>query len=661
MSGKRNVEAEDLFHLKSVVDPQVAPDGKKCLFVVTEIDQEQDRYNSNIYCATIDQKSDPVQWTFGRNRNFFPRWSPDGRSIVFLSNRSGNNQIFIIPKSGGEARQLTFHPNGAGNPVWSPDGSRIAFEMALGPENSLQEREDGNAKSKKVVPLEVEKMKYKFEGKGLRDGTYNHIVLIDIASGEMRQLTHGEHDYQLQDWSPDGKYIAVSSDLSDDPDFSFVQDILLYPLDSNEPVNITNRRGIFSKAAWSPNGEKIAIIGHENQFEFATFSKIWMYDVPNDALSCLTADWDVTIGDYGRGDIQQGTVAPGILWCEDNESFYFIATDRGSTHVYRGTVAGKVVPVLSGRRHVYGLSTGGRSDRAVAAISEPAFPGDLFRLDLAAGMLAPITQVNKELMEQVELTDVQPVQFQSRDDWELNGWIMKPAAGQEGHRFPLIVYIHGGPHSMYSDTYFHEFQSLVSKGFAVLYINPRGSLGYGQTFANAVRGDNGGKDYEDIMDAVNYALDQFDDIDPNRLGVTGGSYGGFLTNWIIGHTNRFKAAVTQRPISNWISMYGVSDEGYYLLETQLQVGLQNFEELWRNSPLAYVDQMETPLLILHGEQDLRCPIEQSEQLFIALKRQRKTVKFIRFPESNHDVSKSGKPSLRIRHYEYISDWFAQYL
>ncbi|MDT3424974.1 dipeptidyl aminopeptidase/acylaminoacyl peptidase [Paenibacillus forsythiae] len=661
MSGKRKVQAEDLYRLKSVVDPQVAPDGKKCLFVITEIDHENDTFSSNIYFTEIDQKSEPVQWTFGKHRNFSPRWSPDGQSIAFISGRSGKNQIFMINTSGGEAQQLTFHPNGASSPVWSPDGTRIAFQMALGQEDSLQGREDKKPKQEKLVPLEVERMKYKFEGKGLWDGRYNHIAVVDIASGKKVQLTNGEHDYQLLSWSPDGKYIAMAADLSDDPDFSFVQDILLYHLDTKEVINLTNRRGIFSSAVWSPDGERIAIIGHEKECEYATFSKIWMFDISEKKLTCLTAGLDINIGDYGLGDLQQDIVRPGILWCEDSRSFYFAATNRGSILVYRGTVEGQIESVLSGRQHVYGLSTGGKSERAVVALSKPAVPGELFVLDTGTGKLDQITHVNGAFMEQVELTDAEPIQLPSRDGWELNGWIMKPAAVHEGHKVPLIVEIHGGPHSMYSNTYYHEFQTHVAKGYALLFINPRGSLGYGQQFANAVRGDNGGKDYEDIMDAVDYALDRYDCIDPDRLGVTGGSYGGFMTSWIIGHTNRFKAAVAQRPITNWISQHGVSDEGYYLIETQLKGSLQNVDELWKRSPLAFADQIETPLLLLHGEQDLRCPIEQSEQLFIALRRQRKTVRFVRFPESDHSYWRSGKPSLRISHLTYITGWFDQYL
>ncbi|AJY76784.1 alpha/beta hydrolase family protein [Paenibacillus beijingensis] len=662
MLGKRKVQAEDLYKLKSIVDPQVAPDGKQCLFVVTEIYPDKDTYRSNIYWTTIGQMIEPLPWTFGDNRNFSPRWSPDGQSVCFISDRSGTNQLFIINSNGGEARQLTFHPNGAGNPVWSPDGTRIAFQIALGQGESLQEREDRKRKQMRSVPIEVDRMKYKLDGTGLWEGRYTHIAVLEIASGDIVQMTNGKHDYQLLGWSPNGQHLTIAADLSDDPDFSFIQDILLYHLETKTFTNLTRRRGIFSSAAWSPDGKKITIIGHEKEYEeYATFNKIWMYEVAEKKLACLTADWDITVGDSGFGDIQQGVVKPGILWCEDSRSFYFTATNRGSVLVYRGTVEGHIDPVLSGRQHVYGLSMGGKSDRAVVAVSKPAFPGELFVLDTGTGKLEQITRMNETFMEQVELADAEPIQFSSRDGWELNGWIMKPAACQEGQKVPLIVEIHGGPHLLFSDTYLHQFQTLASKGYAVLYMNPRGSIGYGQQFADAVRGDYGGKDYEDILDAVDYALDRYNFIDPARLGVTGDSYGGYMTNWAIGHTNRFKAAVAVGSISNWISEYGVSDLGYYLIETHMKASLQDVELLWEKSPLAYADRIETPLLILHGEHDLRCTIEQAEQMFIALKRQRKTVKLVRFPESDHYYPEHGRPSLRIKHLHYISGWFDQYL
>lgn len=238
---------------------------------------------------------------------------------------------------------------------------------------------------------------------------------------------------------------------------------------------------------------------------------------------------------------------------------------------------------------------------------------------------------------------------------------MKPSQFKDGEKYPLIVEIHGGPHTMYANTFFHEMQLLAAQGYGVLYVNPRGSHGYSQTFVDAVRGDYGGGDYEDIMAGLDEVLREHFWIDAERLGVTGGSYGGFMTNWIVGHTNRFKAAVTQRSISNWISFFGVSDIGYYFTPWQIGADMTDPEKLWHHSPLKYAKNIETPLLILHSELDFRCPIEQAEQLFITLKSMGKETSFVRFPDNNHNLSRTGTPSLRIERLTQIITWFKNYL
>ncbi|KAB2337160.1 S9 family peptidase [Cytobacillus depressus] len=662
MKEKRTIKPEDLFKLKSVSDPHLAANGKDCIFVETKMLEKENKYCSNLFYINVQEKNQPVQWTFGENRNYSPRWSSDGTKLAFVSDREGKGQIYVMDTNGGEARQLTKCPNGATNPVWSPDGRKIAFNVALKHDETLTQTEKQEKKEDKLlVPLEVEKMKYKSDASGFWDGKYNQIGIVQVESGEVELLTSGKHDFQLQSWSPNGNKIAVTADLSEDKDISFISDVFLIDTETKDYENITNGIGSFGHVTWSPDGKNLGMFGHEQEFKNATLSKIWLYNVEVKNLTCLTADSDLLVGDYAIGDFQQGAVSPGILWGEDNHRFYFLATDHGNTVVYYGSLDGELYPAHLDRQHIYGLSTGGKIDRAVVAISKPTNPGELYLLSVTTGELEQLTNVNEEVLNEVTLAEPETIQFQSSDDWDLHGWIMKPVNFKEGEKYPLILEIHGGPHAMYANTYFHEFQCLAAEGYAILYINPRGSHGYGQAFVDAVRGDYGGKDYEDIMDAVDYALANYDFIEKDRLGVTGGSYGGFMTNWIIGHTNRFKAAVTQRSISNWISFYGVSDIGYYFTDWQIQSDLNDITTLWKHSPLAYVDQMETPLLILHSEKDYRCPIEQAEQLFIALKHRGKATKFIRFPEANHELSRSGKPNLRMKRLNYIIEWFKEYL
>src|SRR5699024_5965425 len=250
--------------------------------------------------------------------------------------------------------------------------------------------------------------------------------------------------------------------------------------------------------------------------------------------------------------------------------------------------------------------------------------------------LTRLTDANREFLDDVQLSEPETLTFKADDGWDIQGWLLRPYGFEEDKQYPFILEVHGGPHAMYGQTFFHEMQLLAAKGYVVLYTNPRGSHGYGQEFVNACREDYGGKDYSDLMRAVDFVLEEYDFIDEDRLGVTGGSYGGFMTNWIVGHTHRFKAAVTQRCISNWLSFYGVSDLGYFFTIWELGKNLLGDRaDLWDFSPLRYAENIETPLLIVHGEKDFRCPIEQGEQMFVTLKHLRKEVEFVRFPDANH--------------------------
>jgi dipeptidyl aminopeptidase/acylaminoacyl peptidase len=661
---KRGIEAKDLFELKSVANPQLSPDGKKFLYVETSIDQDKHSYISNLFMKALAENTPATQWTFGKHRNHSPKWSPAGDRIAFISNRTGSNQIFVMSEKGGEAMQLTFFENGVGNFIWSPNGEKIAFSISLKPDHTIQsvpkQEMKKEEKDKELTALVVEEMKYKSDGEGFWKGTYKQIATLDVKTGELDQLTSGKSDCYLQSWSPDGKYIAVTGDLNEDRDDSFLMDLFLLDVETKELNKKTNSDGYFGNVTWSPNGRYLAMAGSNREFENATLSRIWIYDLGTDNYSCLTAEWDVMIGDNTIGDFQQGAVNPGVLWAKDNHHFYFQATDHGNTGLYYGNLDGEIYPALLEDQHVYGVAFDGE-DQAVVAISKPTEPSDLYSLKITTGEIEKLTSVNEKALEEITLSPVESFYFESEGGLSVQGWLMYPANFNPEEKYPLILEVHGGPHAMYGNSYMHEFQMLAGQGNAVLFTNPRGSHGYGQEFVNAVRGDYGGNDYNDLMNAVDFALETFSFIDRERLGVTGGSYGGFMTNWMVGHTDRFKAAVTQRSISNWISFYGVSDIGYYFTEWQIQSDLNDIEKLWKHSPLAYVNQIKTPLLILHGEKDYRCPIEQAEQLFIALKRQKKETKFLRFPEANHELSRSGNPKLRLERLNAIKDWFNQYL
>lgn len=662
MTFKQGIKPEDLYELKSVADPQVSPDGTEVVYIQTHIDEKKKDYVSNLFYINLDDKK-PQQWTFGEDKTHSPVWSPDGSQIAFVSSRNGKPQIYVLSKSGGEAKQVTNCKNGATSPTWSPCGEKIAFSIKLGKDENIEDKAENNQKKdKELKPLEIEKMKHKSDAAGFLDmEQFSQIAIVHLASGELELLTEGKHNLQLGTWSPNGKYLSYIADLTEDLDFSFISDIYLLDLETKHGRKLTEGSGVFYQTSWSPNSRFIAYVGSEREFENATQPKLWIYDLDNNNTTSVTSEFDAPVGDFAIGDFLQGVVPPRVQWLEDNNSFYFQLTDHGNTSIYFGNLSGELYPAIHDDQYVYGFSLDSKNDRAVVAISTTTNPGDLFYVNLNTGEKEQLTTVNEEFLKTRALSVPEAIEFEGADGWKVNGWMMKPIGYEEGEKYPLILEIHGGPHAMYANSYFNEFQILAAQGFAVLYTNPRGSHGYGQKFVDAVRGDYGGNDYNDLMAAVDYALEQYDFIDQKRLGVTGGSYGGFMTNWIIGQTNRFKAAVTQRCISNWISFYGVSDIGYYFTDWQIQGGLNDIEKLWKHSPLKYVDNVETPLLILHSEKDYRCPIEQAEQLFIALKHRKKETKFVRFPEANHELSRSGKPTLRINRLEYIRDWFVDYL
>ncbi|MEK3887433.1 S9 family peptidase [Bacillus sp. FSL K6-3431] len=657
---KNGIRPEDLYELRSVVDPRLSPDGTEAVYIQTHINKGENDYISNLFYINIQEKT-PVQWTFGNHKTSSPVWSPDGSMLAFISTRVGKPQIYVLQKGGGEARQVTKCKNGVSMPVWSPCGRKLAFSVEVGKGETIDDVET-KKEANELKPIVIDKMKHKSDAAGFVDmDKFLQIAIVNLETEVFEQITVGEHHHQLDSWSPDGRYIAYTADLSQDTDFSFVSDIYLHEVKTKQTCKLTDSTGMFYQTSWAPNSRYLAFVGSEKEYENATHAKLFVYDLEKDIRTCMTSDFDAPVGDFVVGDFLQGVTTPKVQWLEDSRSFYFQVTDQGNTSIYFGNLSGELYPAINDNQYIYGFSLDPKNDKAVVCISNPIEPGDLYFVTLSTGEKQRLTKVNEKLLKIKELSVPEAIQFEGADGWGISGWIMKPIGFEEGKKYPLILEIHGGPHAMFANTYFNEFQILAAEGFAVLYVNPRGSHGYSQTFVDAVRGDYGGNDYRDLMAAVDYVLEEFVFIDRDRLGVTGGSYGGFMTNWIIGHTKRFKAAVTQRSISNWISFRGVSDIGYYFTDWQIHADLSDIEKLWSHSPLKYVGNIETPLLILHGEKDFRCPIEQAEQLFIALKHHKKETKFVRFPESNHELSRSGKPTLRINRLDYIRDWFLTYV
>lgn len=663
---KRAIRTEDLTLLETYSDPQFSPDGKSFSFVSTEINDENE-YESHLYSQSF-KENNLRQWTFGDSSDSNPRFSPDGSKLVFQSNRSGLSQLWLLHTDGGEAKQITFFKYGASNPTWTKDGKSIIFNASLNKNDDVtnqkeqtkearQKEQDKNNKK----PIIINELKHKSDSGGFIDEKKNQLVKFDINTDKFTQLTNSDKNHGFEDVSPNGNLLLYSANLNEDSDYENTNDLYLLDLATKENTKLTTEEGSYGNASFSPDGKGIACFGHDYKYSGATLNELYLIDLNTKKRKSLTDKLDMELGDAMISDSRLGQSTTGPIWSEDGQSLYFIATDSGATGLYQMNITGEFKEVYSNNNHIFGFSYNDQSGTFILAMSSPTNPGDFYLLDCDQ-KITQLTDSNRSLLDQVELIEPEELTVTAEDALEIQGWLMKPYDFKEEKKYPLVLNVHGGPHAMYGQSFFHEMQLLAAQGYVVLYTNPRGSHGYGQTFVDAVRTDYGGKDYTDLMSTVDYALENYKFIDQDRLVVTGGSYGGFMTNWIVGHTNRFKAAVTQRSITNWLSFYGVSDIGYFFTKWELGENLlDDPKKLWDFSPLKYANNIETPLLILHGEQDLRCPIEQGEQLFTTLKHQRKDVEFVRFPGATHELSRSGHPDMRMERLNHICRWFEKYL
>ncbi|MBK3495983.1 S9 family peptidase [Viridibacillus sp. YIM B01967] len=656
---KRLLKAEDLYALHSITNPQLSPNGEEAVFTRTYIDEEKNKYVAHLFHLDVESGA-VTQWTYGENRVSSPSWSADGKSVAFLSNRNEQNQIYIIATNGGEARQLTTLANGVSQFRWSPCGKNIWFSGRLKEGKKFTDLVEKEEKKKPTAYI-VDGMKYKADGKGLLpQGIYNQIGKIDVATGDVQLFSEGNHHYSLEAVSHDGGKLVMSVNRAENKDFDFSQQIILVDIETKEETTIFHEEGHYGDAYFSYDDRYIAFYGSDRKYKNASHGAVYIYDTEEQRYWNLTQDFDAPVGDAAVADHQQGATAPTVVWTEANDLYFQVST-MGDIRLYYATLDGAIYPASPEGEHVYGYDVERNGAFALLAISNPVLPGEIFKYDVTTGASEQVTHFNDDFVEEVELVQPEAISYKSSDSLDVYGWLMKPAQYEEGKKYPLIVEIHGGPHTMYANSFFHELQLLAAQGYGVLYVNPRGSHGYSQEFVDAVRSDYGGGDYEDVMAGIDAVLAEHSWIDKERLGVTGGSYGGFMTNWIVGHTNRFKAAVTQRSISNWISFFGVSDIGYYFTDWQMGTDMKDVEKLWQHSPLKYAENVETPLLILHSEKDFRCPIEQAEQLYITLKSMGKETQFVRFPDADHNLSRTGLPSLRIERLAQITGWFEKYL
>jgi len=646
----------DLTRIRFVSDPQISPDGRTVAFVVTTLSDESDEYLSNIWLVDTTG-SGPRRFTTGPRRDTAPRWSPDGTRLAFVSEREPGKkgQLYVMPAQGGEPTRLTDLRHGVGTPEWSPDGTRLAFAARVG---GAPEPETEEEKRKSRPPRIITTLKYKYNGEGFTYDRRPQIFTVSVDDGEPRQLTEGDYDHTDPVFSPDGRSIAFASARHDDRDHDDAGDIWLVPAAGGAPRRLTQTAGPATHPSFSPAGDTVAYLGRATINNFG--GNVRLFTVPVAAVestqkiapTSLTEDFDRSCSPLG--------VPP--LWSRDGDTLIISAEDQGTIgiHVARRD-GGPPRRLVSGHRVVTGYSAARDGSIAFTA-SDPTSPAELFVYAADEHGERQLTDLNREWKREVTLSAAERFHFE-RAGFTVDGWVMKPAGFDAAHRYPALLNIHGGPHAQYGYPFFDEFQVQAGAGYAVIYTNPRGSQGYGEAFTRAVVGDWGGGDVADVMAGLDEALRRFDWIDPERLGVLGGSYGGFMTSWIVGHSKRFRVACSERAVNYQPSMFGTSDIGFLFNQVELG-GIRPWDDLAKyleRSPLSYARDITTPLLIVHSEDDLRCPMEQAEQLFVALKILRRETMFVRFPDENHELTRSGKPRHRLERFRILLEWFAKYL
>ncbi len=673
---QRTLVAEDLYAVVVATDPQIAPDGERVAYVATGMDQSSYQYRRTIWIVP-SQGGAARQFTTGPN-DTQPRWSPDARALAFVrapaaevaphtaderARGVGKSQVWLLPADGGEPCQLTFAREGASAPVWSPDGATLLYTTELGEPDDPEAADAALGERKLPAVRIIDRLWYRLDGHGWNYERRTHFFTIPARGGEARQLTDGDWDDAAPAWSPDGKRIAFVSDRAPDRWRWPGSDVWVLELASGELRRLTDESLQCGAPAWSPDGQTLAFAAAPRR---RSGGHVDFWVVPSGGESAarrLTDDFVPTCADTCIDDLRAGHGPAYPFWSAEGHAVYFLASYRGATHLYMvHPQGGTPTAVTVGDRHVYAFSLDSARRTAALASSDPLTPGDVYALRLDQPTEPHrLTELSAALAAEVSLAAPEEYTFTGADGWAMHGWIMRPAQRSADQLTPAVLQIHGGPHAMYGWSFFYEFQLLAARGYTVVYTNPRGSTGYGRAFAEAVTNDWGGKDYGDLLAGLEAALSR-GGIDPERLGVAGGSYGGYMTNWMVGHTDRFKAAVTMRCVSNLATMFGTSDIGWDLTVDYFETTpWDNLEKLMAHSPITYVANIHTPLLILHSDNDLRCPIAEGEQMYAALKYLGREVRLVRFEGQTHDLSRNGHPRARVLRLRHIAGWFQRFM
>jgi dipeptidyl aminopeptidase/acylaminoacyl peptidase len=646
----RGVTAEDYFAFRFIADSSISPDGKQVAYTITTIDTAANRRVSSVWVVSANGGAEPRRLSAEGFSSNSPRWSPDGSRLAFLSGRNSAGsaeaprpQIWILPmEGGGEATQVSHLKNGISSIQWSPDGKRFVAVGRSGPSDAIP------ASGRKSDVRHYKTISYKFNDTGWYDDKRSHIWIVDAASGAETQVTSGD-DWNDTDpqWSPDGSRIAFVSDRTGkEYEGGFNKDVWVIPAEGGALTKISDHEFEDTAPRWSPDGKRIVFLGKTQRRELPKF-----YVAPSNGSAAskpAIADLDLIPAD--------------LHWGPGANEVRFGAGTKGQEQIFKLDLsAGKFAQITSGEGAFHGLDVNARAGIMTWLANGFENPDDLYVSSLDGKDARQLTHVNAKLWSDLNLAHVTRVPYKSTDGWAIDGFLVKPVGWEAGKKYPMILSIHGGPAGQYGTDWYHEFQVYAAKGWAVFFCNPRGSTGYGDKFERGIANNWGGMDYQDVMAGVDAVLKQNPWIDDQKLGVTGGSYGGFMTNWIVGHTNRFKAAVTLRGISNFISDDGTRDGAYGHEDDFKGMVFDAYDQYWDASPLKYAKNVKTPILILHSDNDFRVPIEQGEQWFRALKHYGVNTEIVFFPRENHNLTRTGEPKHLVESLNWQCYWFERFL
>jgi dipeptidyl aminopeptidase/acylaminoacyl peptidase len=711
LAQKRGITEHDLFKFVWVADPQMSPDGTRIAFVRVTVDEKNDQYATDIWIAPTD-RSEPARRLTGGSRDTMPRWSPDGSRLAFVRSIEENGrpqapQIFVLSmRVGGEARAITEIPRGAGNPAWSPDGGTIAFSSSakldevkagLKPAPAEKDNRQGddskdrptNSSSAAPAPPKPRQSDVRvitsavYRSNGIADFGYvdldrpTHIWTVTVPQGDSplatpKQVTSGEFSEGNFSFSPDGSRIFFVSNRVKEA-YYHPNDSNLYSIgkDGGEPTLVASIDGTIGDYAFAPDAKRVAFVGtlHGNPVRSYSQSDLFVAEMPGiDGQAStprnLTASYDFDV-DGGLGGDQRaprGSMPAGPVWTRDGRAVFIKVGEQGDANIKRIDVAsGKVDAVTKGAHDIMGYTADDGAQKLAVIYSSQTVLGDVRLVDPASGSMTTMTSFNEELFSGLTLSEPEEIWYSSFDGRKIQGWILKPPDFDKSRKYPLILEIHGGPHSAYGNTFTHEFQWMAAKGYVVLFTNPRGSSNYGQDFGNIIQFKYPGDDYKDLMAGVDEIVKR-GYVDESRMGVTGGSGGGLLTNWVVTQTQRFKAAVSQRDISDWTNFWYTADFWLFSPTWFRAAPFEDPQDFAQRSPITHVKNITTPLMFILGDEDWRTPPSAGgEQLFRALKYLKRETVMVRFPDENHELSRSGKPWHRVERLQHIVGWMDKWL